>query len=130
MTSIAQQAASFQNKIAKMTKSQDVLRKQLAESIKNILITCEECGKKSKLRFWVFIQRHWYTQPRGCMEGDYWNASTTELCHIRCPKCGSENYIYNHNDKKKLLRYIDKIADDAEIGKNELFTNVEDRHKK
>ena len=112
------------------SETKEALCKRLADAIKNVFIRCEECGKKSKLRLWVFIQDHWYIEPRSCAEGDYWKAHPTETCHIRCPKCKGENYIYNHGQKCKIVHLIDSVAKDAGVYKNHLFATVEERHKK
>ncbi len=59
-------------------------------------IRCISCKKASQLSRWIFIQDHWYERPYSCTGGDMWHASKTELCHIICPNCNTENYIYNH----------------------------------
>jgi hypothetical protein len=48
------------------------------------------CGKQHTIGSCAVIQTHWYTPPRGCCEGDYWN--TGEL-QIVCPTTGVRNRV-------------------------------------
>lgn len=92
--------------------------------IRRYAIVCVHCKKQSVLSRWIFLQDFWYTQPSGCTEGDYWNKTESECCHIFCPQCEKLNYIYNHPQKALLLERID----DRDIGKEKLFAEVWEQH--
>jgi len=48
------------------------------------------CGKLHAIKDCTVIQTHWYTPPRGCCEGDYWN--TGEL-RVVCPTTQIRNRV-------------------------------------
>jgi ribosomal protein S27E len=106
------------------TAREEILDKQYAV-IKRYVVTCEHCGKSSTLGKWSFIQDYWYTPPRGCTEGDYWNATKTECCYIACPHCRVMNYIYNHPQKQKLLERIEPLRFDKE----KVFAEIWEQYK-
>lgn len=105
-------------------KKKELLEKQRV-AIQRTFIECESCKKKSRLGQWTFFQEHWYTAPFSCAGGDYWNTSDVKVCHIGCPKCGAENYIYNHFQKDKIINFIEKYPFCTE----ELFKEVQERYK-
>ncbi len=92
-------------------QKKEVRAKQL-KAIKSSLVKCSyaNCGKTSKLSGWIFIQRHWYISPHGCMGGDYWKKSKTEVCNFVCPKCGGEHYIFNHPQRDKIVDLVDNFS--------------------
>src|SRR3989338_3214362 len=84
------------------SEKKDLLNAKLT-AIGRRIIRCISCKKSSQLRLWTFIQDHWYERPYSCSGGDTWHTSKTELCHIVCPKCDTENYIYNHPQREKII---------------------------
>lgn len=48
------------------------------------------CGKEHIIRDCEAYQTHWYTPPRGCTEGDYWNEGELQIV---CPDTGHRNRI-------------------------------------
>ena len=90
-------------------------------------IQCTKCKRRSQLCLWVFIQDHWYTQPHSCTEGDYWTPSKPETCHMVCPRCEAENYIYNHPQKEKILRLI-ALVEENSLDMESVFKEITERH--
>ncbi|MBI2063960.1 MAG: hypothetical protein HYT65_03145 [Candidatus Yanofskybacteria bacterium] len=98
---------AIQRKLDKLNADKSEVLKQKLEAIQRILVKCVKCHKKSRLGAWSFVQGRWYVEPYSCTGGDYWNFNKTETCHITCPKCGDENYIYNHPQKNKIVELVD-----------------------
>jgi hypothetical protein len=101
------------------------IQSEIIAEIKSQLFTCTHCKLTMPLESWSFIQNHWYTEPYGCTGGDYWNNSDMETCHVSCPQCGKQNYIYNHMQKVDLVSYFkEKIW----LGKKDVFSKVFDSY--
>ena len=47
-----------------------------------------------KIKDCVAIQTHWYTEPSGCTEGDYWNQGEI---NIICPETNHRNRMLFDN---------------------------------
>ena len=111
-------------------KRQNLLGAQLAliqeecDTVKRIRFACVHCAKTSKLSRWDFVQDHWYEGPWGCMGGDTWHSSKTEVCHLACPHCRQMNYIYNHPERQKIVELCNRVAGRL----SQVFTNVWDKH--
>ena len=103
---------------AKHDKILGGLKEERRGAIKRYIISCVHCAKKSTLGKWGFVQDYWYTPPSGCSDGDYWNSSEANLCHIACPSCRHTNYLYNHPQRDAILGRI-KDGD-----KKDLFAEV------
>ncbi|MBI1957508.1 MAG: hypothetical protein HYS44_03590 [Candidatus Niyogibacteria bacterium] len=103
------------------------LQKQKHAALRRTLITCEYCKKASPLSSWGFIQDHFYVAPYSCTEGDYWGETDVECCHLICPKCSQENYIYNHPQRKKIVRLTKQIPS---FEWDQLFREVRERHER
>lgn len=76
----------------KIQKLQEKLTRALKEEYlrkSRQMFQCS-CGKMHAINHCTVIQTHWYTQPRGCCEGDYWN--TGEL-RIICPTTKVRNRV-------------------------------------
>ncbi len=115
--------------IRQLNELNDVRKKIVSEKlqiVRRALIRCAECDKKSRLCVWVFVQDWWYEEPYGCTGGAEWRTSQTESCHIVCPKCGKENYIYNHPERTRIVDLIDVSASD--FLKKDIFKAVGDAH--
>ena len=52
------------------------------------------CGSMHKIKDCVAIQTHWYTEPSGCTEGDYWNQGEI---NIICPETNHRNRMLFDN---------------------------------
>lgn len=124
---------SLEEKLEKMKQqSREEESRILARKIslvKRFVIVCEECKKRSTLAQWWFVQDYWYTRPSGCTEGDYWNSSKLEDCHIICPnpQCRNMARIYDHTQKAPLLERIQSVTKDGIALKN-IFAEVWEKH--
>ena len=74
---IGAQIQAYRDSIAILTTQQDDLKKQTA-------LTCPKCNEDTQIQNLTYIQTHWYTPPRGCTEGDYWNEGEGQY---DCPHC-------------------------------------------
>jgi hypothetical protein len=104
---------------------EDELLVRKLEMLRNIEISCPYCKRPSKTQEWTFIQDQWYEGPHGCTGGDTWHDTQTECCHIVCPKCTRETYIYNHPDRDVIVKHIKE----SDFSKRELFGSVRERQK-
>ena len=93
---------SIDRELECVAAEEDELLERKREATKRLLLTCTSCRRKNPLGQWVFIQRRGYVPPRGCTEGDYWYNAHLAVCHIRCPRCGDENYLHAHPDRNRL----------------------------
>lgn len=111
---------SLTRHLNKIYKEQiEPINKQIDEARKNLKICClgnnygKGCGKKTAIGKLTYIQTHWYTQPRGCTEGDYWNEGEGQF---ECPKCGHRNRIYEYDDRGEdwltMKDYFKKVVDE------------------
>jgi len=120
--SVLQQTQNELNELdeAFQKKRKELIGKKLALA-KKVLIKCQSCKKNIQLGKWIFRQDMWYEYPRGCNEGDHWHQTETNMCHLKCPKCGKLNYIYNHPQNKEILA----LADNLKWGKEDVFFAIE-----
>lgn len=106
--------------IAKLEKLVEKLKEKKKLIIRNYFIWCDKCGRRSVLGRWKFIQDMFYIKPYSRNEGGYWKNSPIENCYIVCHNCTSENCIYNHAQKEKIL-YLLK---NNHFSKEELFAEI------
>lgn len=111
-------------RMARLVEKLKVAKEDLHKAIRNTNILCAKCGKEAVLHTWKFIQDKYYVRPYSCNEGDYWTSSETKLCHIVCPGCGAENYIYNHPHCQNIVELVDSHG----FNKRVLFDAVEERY--
>lgn len=77
----------------------------------NTLIKCE-CGNSQKVKDTIFYQTHWYTPPRGCTGGDYWNQGEGQVV---CSDCGATIRLNFHCEElqssawKEAFKDVEKI---------------------
>ncbi len=86
-------------------------------------IKCPNCGKSSRISFWIFIlesQRDYYGSSP---EDVRWADLEAEMCHMVCPECKGEIGIYRHPQKNEILGSIQLF------GKEDLFAKVIRRKK-
>lgn len=95
----------------------------IAALVKASPFTCEHCKVVSPLGACYFVQNHWYEGPHGCAGGACWHGTKVEGCHVACPSCGKQNYIYNHRQRAELQESIGLLE------KRELFAKVYDSYK-
>lgn len=110
-------------RMARLAGKLNAAKEELCNAIRNTHILCAKCGKEAALRTWKFIQDKYYVRPYSCNEGDYWVSSETKLCHVVCPGCGAENYIYIHPHCKNIVDLVNSHG----FNKQALFDVVEER---
>ena len=118
--------AVVQGKLDRLEDERKKVREEWRDIIRRSFINCTKCGKQSGLFSWTFIQDQYYIEPYSCTSGDYWLNSKTECCHVVCPKCGEEIYLYNHPRRDKIV----ELVDSRHFGKSELFQKVEERARR
>src|SRR3989344_5523989 len=115
-------------KINKLLAEQERIKSDLTDrllaALRRTFLRCSECGRESQVSSWVFIQDHWYVPPSGCTEGAYWKSRKANTCHLRCPKCGQENYICHHPQIDKILMLAEHW-----VGKQGIFKQVKERYQ-
>ncbi|QQR82259.1 hypothetical protein IPJ70_03175 [Candidatus Campbellbacteria bacterium] len=118
--------AKVNAKLARFRQAVETILQQKRNIARDISFTCEHCGRKAPLSQWVFIQSMYYVAPHGCTEGDYWVNSQTKVCHLCCPMCEWENYLYNHPEREKILGVFVEVG---ESQKEMIFARIEIRRK-
>lgn len=78
------------------------LEQRIKAAKKLIEIDCVFCKTLHKIGELTYIQTHWYTPPRGCTEGDYWNEGEGEF---KCPACGQLNRMTYRKPEFEKLKY-------------------------
>lgn len=86
-----------------------------------LLFQCACCPSKHAIRECVAIQTHWYTPPRGCTEGDYWNPGEI---HILCPVTGHANRVLFHSHYKVDWSVRDRYEYSAEKQFNSMYLSL------
>lgn len=71
------------------------------------LIKCCKCEATYPIATQEYIQTYWYTEPRGCTGGDYWNIGESNW---ECPGCGYKNRFDAKADKGYLDFYRPEIV--------------------
>lgn len=110
---------AVERKLHELKQDQKNLREEHRNIIRNTLILCTKCGKKSKVSSWIFIQRT-YMRPRPHGGGD-WLFSERDVCDIQCPKCNTEIYLGSYPYREKLLALLKHCFE------RELFREVKTR---
>ena len=115
-----------QNKLNRLENERKRAREEQRDIIRRSLIRCTVCRKQSRLFSWTFIQDKYYVEPYSCTGGDYWLNSETRGCHLVCPKCSGEIYLYNHPQRDRVV----ELVDSHHFSKKELFSKVMERAKR
>jgi len=95
------------------------LRAELALDRHNLMActetTCsgEGCGTVFEIGALVYMQTHWYVEPYGCTDGDYWNPGEGQWV---CPECGHRNRLISElehlSNFKRFFKAIKDVYDD------------------
>ncbi len=119
MTSLA----ATEKKMKVLQDEMKKVREEQRDIIRSYPVLCSKCKKMTKLSSWIFIQNRFYIEPHSCTAGDYWKDSETECCHIVCPECKEEAYLYRHSQRDQIVLLVDSYS----FSKKELFDRVEKR---
>lgn len=93
-----------------LKKELAVVRAELVKAYKRARVRCAAprgCGKLVPVSKLTYIQTHWYTRPYGCTGGDYWTPGEGRFV---CPRCGTENRLYDRPDVVALKPYFKGIC--------------------
>jgi glutaredoxin len=91
--------AVIDEQIVEARKVLDRLLKRKATQRSSKTIKCAACDKATKIKDIDLISVNAYTQPSGCMDGDYW--SHDEYNYV-CPHCQMRNrFLFSGNFKIK-----------------------------
>lgn len=101
--------ADIEEDIQRYTEKQGALKKELIAVMRSTQLYCPNCGRRSTLSRWVFIQTKHYERPHGCTEGDTWHDNSHDKCGVHCSKCSSVFRISGLDDSEKLLKITEKV---------------------
>lgn len=67
------------------------------------------CGSLLSVKNLVYIQTHWYTEPYGCVSGDYWNEGEGQFV---CSKCERLNRLYERPKVQAMKKLFKEVKDE------------------
>lgn len=82
---------------------------QIDARLAQTLVKCGGCGQGHEVGELDYIQTHWYTPPRGCSEGDYWNQGEGQWA---CPACSTRHRLFNRPDITALKHLFKSTVDE------------------
>lgn len=109
-----------------LSDKRDALEKERLAVLRGTPFYCPDCGRKSTLSKWTFIEVSRYERPHGCTGGDRWHDNSPDKCGIR-HKCGGIFYIPRLTHNEKLLKIMEKVGVSHF---HKLFGNVENLAEK
>ena len=72
----------------------------------NEFYTCDQCGKRTVVSTTSLVKEHYYTEPHGCIGGDYWSfGNYIVLCNKYCkptdirPTHDMYSFVLDHVDQ-------------------------------
>lgn len=125
MSTLTKIEKSIESYRARSTAHLAKLIQRRLDFVRSYLIECVRCHNKNALSSWSFLQASFYVPPRGCNEGDYWVNSEVKVCHIVCPACGHENYIYNHPERATIEQMLG--TPNRKHSFNDIFVSVQEQ---
>lgn len=100
IAALGAQAAAYRSSIEIVSAQIDDLKKQ-------IVLTCPNCDRDEQIQNLTYIQTHWYTPPRGCTEGDYWNEGEGQY---DCPHCKTRWRLYKLPEIEAMKRLFKEVV--------------------
>jgi|SRR3989344_165605 len=88
-------AETLEVQLMNLEEEKDKIRERIKERDKKRKIECASCESYHKIEELTAIQTHWYHEPHGCAEGDYW--SEGELQFV-CPTTNVRNRLLFDDD--------------------------------
>ncbi len=86
--------ASLEDQLVTVHQEESLILEKIDKRNKKRSIPCGGCSKPHQIGDLTAIQTHWYTQPHGCTEGDYWNEGELQFV---CPETGIVNRLLFNN---------------------------------
>lgn len=93
--------------IAAANKKLVTLHSQKNELLSHTTLRCAECDNTFEIKDLTYIQTHWYTPPRSCTGGDYWNEGEGQF---DCPHCKTRWRLYKLPDIMKLKHLFKDVV--------------------
>ncbi len=121
--------ANLEGKLKGVKDEENRIREKINKRNKRRTIRCS-CGHPHKIGDLKVIQTHWYTEPFGCTEGDYW--SEGELQFV-CPETSIVNRLLFDNPEVPYDKRRDYCNNPEEQFKRQykhLFKEVVDSYDK
>lgn len=125
---------SILDEIAELEKAKEKLLLKYEKLKANKTFKCNSCGKLHKVKDCEIVQTYWYTPPRGCTEGDYWNTGEVQII---CPETKVRNrMLFSPLEIKNIEKDInardfsDKIEQNFRLKYKHLFKRVFDLNSK
>ena len=87
---------------------------QIGDRLKETLVMCSPdsngrgCSAGAMIKDVVYQQSFWYVPPRGCSEGDYWQAGEGRWV---CNHCKKVNRLYDKPEIMKLSMHFKRIEE-------------------
>lgn len=102
-----------------------MMLKQSSSKLKK-QIPCVHCGCRSLIANTALYQTHWYVQPSGCTDGDYWLPGE---CQFVCHHCGVVNrLLFNTTYDYSKRRSVSEKNDLFELKYKNEFKEIIDTH--
>ncbi len=120
--------ASLEDQLAELHQQKKQILKKIDKRNKNRKIKCEGCEGSHEIGDLTAIQSYWYTPPRGCTEGDYWNQG--ELRFI-CPETSIINRLLFDNIDvpwEERENYDNNPGEQFKRNYKHLFQKIEDSY--
>ena len=108
-----------------------VLLKELEVKRANKIFICAACKSPHVIKDCHAIQTHWYVEPSGCSDGDYWNEGELQ---ILCPTTGVRNRLLFPSQRDMDWERRKQFAYSAELQfkrmYKRLFKSVTEEHER
>jgi len=85
---------SLEAQLKEVRQEESQILENIDKRNKKRRIQCGGCSNSHEIGNLTAIQTHWYTSPRGCTEGDYWNEGELQFV---CPETGIINRLLFDN---------------------------------
>ena len=118
-----------QKRLIELNAEIDALYAELNQMRSRQKIKCASCGKYHTIKDLDAIQTHWYTEPSGCTEGDYWNLGDLWfVCPVTrvCNRILLRNFDVPWEDRSK---YEFNPTDQFRHMYKDVFKSVTDTHR-
>lgn len=110
-----------------LSARRDILEKERLAFLRGTQFYCPDCGRKSTLSKWVFIQAsQWVAGETAHPERGDWHYRTPDKCGIR-HKCGGIFHIPKLAHNERLLEIMNKVGI---FESPKLFGSIEDLEEK
>lgn len=120
---------TLERRLQEVKNEETEILKNIDERNKRKRIECGSCDNSHQIQKLTLIQTHWYTSPRGCIGGDYWNEGEMQFI---CPETNVINRIKLSNfdvPYEKREEFKNNPEDQFKMHYKRLFKEVINGHK-